>query len=37
MQKLEFNEWMLKINNIYYASNEKMDNANAIILQNEKI
>lgn len=37
MQRLEFNEWMSKINNIYYANAEKMANANHIILENEEI
>jgi hypothetical protein len=37
MQRLDFNEWMLKINNIYYAQNERMANAAATILQHEKV
>ena len=37
MQRLEFNEWMSKINNIYYANAERMANANNIIMENEEI
>ena len=37
MQRLEFNEWMSKINNIYYANTERMANANNIIMENEEI
>ena len=33
----EFNEWMQRIGNIYYANNELMEKAFDKIEQNEKI
>jgi hypothetical protein len=37
MQRLEFTDWMLKINNIYYANHERMATAANIILNHEKV
>ncbi len=32
-----FIEWMQKINNIYYANDEKMSNALTALQENEKV
>ena len=35
--KLDFNEWMASIKNIYYADNEKMLNAFEKLEKNEEV
>tara|TARA_R110000824_G_scaffold45177_3_gene130824 strand:+ start:2397 stop:2510 length:114 start_codon:yes stop_codon:yes gene_type:complete len=37
MRALEFNEWMLKMGNIYYANNHMMTEAYAKIIEHEKL